>query len=435
MIRLHYRYYLLAMMVLAGTVSFLDRSVFAMAMEALKADLGLSDTQLGFMTGFAFTAFYAVAGVPIARWADRGDRINIASITLGLLGAAVSACGVATSYLQLLGLRACVAVGEAGAVPAGQSLLADSFTRAERPRIMAIYMTFYGFAMVIGFSLGGWAIANYGWRMTFAILGVPALMVAALMKATLREPRRNETHISCPESPGIVSVMSTLWAKKSFRHLGLSFCINFFFSLGATQWLAAFFIRSHNMDLTQLGLWLAVIWAVCGTTGSIAGGALASRLAPNDEAKQLRAVSYMLVVSFVAAILLYLAPNPYVALASYGAMLVFTSLGNGPVFASLQCLAPEEMRSTALAAILLFSNLIGFGLGPLAVGLLSDALTAQYGDEALRVALACTCPGFLWVGIHDWLASRTIAEDVQSLEIETGDKSIKQPSGRIVENA
>ena len=157
MLKFQYKNYLLMILMLAGVVSIFDRFVFALVLEPIKSDLDLSDSQLGLMTGIAFAAFYAIAGIPIARWADRGNRITIASLTMGLLGIMLALCGMVSNFFQLLLARAGVAVGEAGCMPTAQSLLADYFDRAERPQAMAIYFMFYPISMIAGYLVGGLA--------------------------------------------------------------------------------------------------------------------------------------------------------------------------------------------------------------------------------------------------------------------------------------
>ena len=167
MFKISYKNYLLALLILAGVVATFERFVFSLVLEPIKHELLLSDSQLGLMTGIAFSAFYAVAGIPIARWADRGNRTTIIALATGLLGVMVSLCGMVAGFFQLLLVRAGVAVGEAGIVPAAQSLLSDYYDRAERPRALALFITFYSISMIVGYLLGGALVESLGWRMTF----------------------------------------------------------------------------------------------------------------------------------------------------------------------------------------------------------------------------------------------------------------------------
>lgn len=191
-----------------------------------KIDLDLTDTQLGFLTGIAFALFYSVMGIPMARWADRGNRVTVITMTTALWSAAVALCGAAGSFVQLLLIRIGVAVGEAGCVPPAHSLIADTFTRTERPRAVARYMLGMPLSFVIGYFPAGWLNELYGWRITFMLLGVPGIALAVLARCTLREPRQRNSvaqiDADTAAQPKLAEVLATLWANITFRHLLLS---------------------------------------------------------------------------------------------------------------------------------------------------------------------------------------------------------------------
>ena len=185
-----YRNYLLAVLTVIALFNYVDRTALGLVLQNIKTDLQLSDTQLGFLSGIAFALFYSVMGVPIARWADRGNRVTIITLTTALWSVAVALCGVATSFTQLLLTRVAVAVGEAGCIPPAFSLIADYFNRGERPRASAIYGLAGVFSAVIGYFVAGWLNEFYGWRVTFVCMGAPGVALALLAWFTLREPRR-----------------------------------------------------------------------------------------------------------------------------------------------------------------------------------------------------------------------------------------------------
>lgn len=425
-----YKNYLLAVLVLAGVVSVFDRFVFALAMEPIKQDLDLSDTQLGLMTGIAFAAFYAVAGIPIARWADRGNRVTISALAMGLLGAMLSLCGLVTNFFQLLLVRSGVAVGEAGHMPAAQSLLADYFDRSERPQAMAILLMFYPISMIVGYLIGGWLVESFGWRSTFVMLGVPGVLVAILVKFTLREPRLAQPIEKGLEQPPFTEVLQVLWQKITFRHLLLSFCISHFFIMGTSQWLATFFIRNHGMAPAELGAWLALSWGVCGVLGNYLGGYFATHHAARNEKLQMRSLALVMIVFGFVSVVIYLAPNQFVALLFVAISALVGSLVNGPLFSAFQNLVDDRMRSVTIALVFLFANLIGFGLGPLALGFLSDVLNPTFGQESLRYALALFCPGVFWVAVHYWKAGNTIEADINAMELGLGPSVVKIPESK-----
>lgn len=414
-----YRAYLLTLLLIILAFNFVDRLALGLVMQQIKTDLRLSDTQLGLLTGFAFAVFYAVMGIPIARWADRGNRITIITLTTALWSAMVALCGAASSFLQLLLIRIGVAVGEAGAIPPAHSLLADNFTRAERPRAMGIYMLGIPLSSFIGYFLAGWLNQLYGWRMMFVLLGLPGVVLAMLARLTLREPRRTgfaaDHGISgATAPPSMREVLVTLWRIPAFRHMLLVFSVLFFFNTGITQWLPTFFIRVHGMKTGELGTWFTLAFGLSGLVGIYSGGALASRFAPNNERLQLRVVVLLFLVLLILRPIAFLMPSTIGAFALMVPANLMIYLSDGPLFAIVQSLVPDRMRAMSIALIYLCANLIGLGLGPLAVGALSDAYQSWAGEESLRYALVTLCPGYLWAMWHLWRASQTVTRDLAS---------------------
>jgi MFS transporter, Spinster family, sphingosine-1-phosphate transporter len=401
--------------------NYLDRVALGLLLQDIKIDLSLSDTQLGLLTGIAFALFYAVMGVPIARWSDRGNRVTIISLTTALWGAAVALCAAATSFVHLLLIRIVIGIGEAGCKPPAMSLISDYFDRAERPRAVSRYLLGSSAAWVIGYFSAGWLNEIYGWRMTFVILGLPGVALSLLAYVTLKEPRlanrasggpivSAESKPSMPSlpPPTLREVFGTLWGSATFRHLLFCFSLVSFFSNGISLWLPAFFVRSYGLETGELGSWLAVIVGLGGIAGTYLGGEFASRLAPSNERLQLMGIGVMYAILAVFKAGVYMAPNYYIAFLVLAVQVIFGALGNGPIYAATQTLVPERMRAMSIAIILFASNLIGVGFGPLAAGMLSDALHPAFGDESLRYALLTLCPGYLWAGWHAICASRTV---------------------------
>jgi MFS transporter, Spinster family, sphingosine-1-phosphate transporter len=418
-----YRSYLLALLTGILMFNFVDRFALGLILQDIKADLLLSDTQLGVLTGIAFALFYSVMGLPIARWADRGDRVTITSLTCLLWSGAVALCGAATSFAQLLLIRVGVAVGEAGAFAPGLSLISDHYCRAERPRAVALYALGGPLSAVVGYLVAGWLSELYGWRAMFVLLGVPGLLLAALARFTLQDPRRaaSASFTTGPDDspqPSVKEVCASLGSNATFRHLLLCLAVLFFFIYGVVQWQPSFFIRSHGFTSAQVGTAFALIYGGAGLLGTYLGGELASRYAARNEALQLRAIIVAMAACAVLSTAVYVVSSPYVALALIGAANIAQYAVNGPLYATLQTLVPRRMRALSVALVLLFANLIGMGLGPLATGALSDAVRPWAGEESLRYALVMLSPGYLWVGWHAWRASRTVARDLGALEHE-----------------
>jgi MFS family permease len=424
-----YKNYLLILLMAIFALNNVDRLALGIVLQDIKNDFNLTDTQLGFLSGIAFALFYSVMGLPISRWADRGNRVMIISLTTAMWSAAVALCGTATSFLQLLLIRIAVGVGEAGCIPPAHSLIADYFSRAERPRAVARYLLGAPVGLTIGYFVAGWLNELYGWRATFTILGLPGLAFAALAWFSLTEPRRMktataavdappQTALSLPAEASFKAVCVTLWSKAAFRHLLFCFSVWFFFAYGILQWQPAFFIRSYGLQTGELGTWFSMVYGIGGGLGVYLGGELAARYAAGNERLQLTACAFASSLFAVLTAGAFLAPNHYLAFAALTLGALGGNMAQGPMLATIQTLVPARMRATSVALVYLFANLIGMGLGPLAAGALSDALRPWFGVESLRYALVILCPGYFWVSWHLWCASRTVEQDLAATQIE-----------------
>lgn len=285
-----YTNYLLALLMVILAFNFVDRLALGLLLQNIKIDLRLSDTQLGFLSGMAFFFFYSVMGIPIARLADRGNRVTIISLCAGIWSVLVVACGLAGSFVQLFAIRTGVAIGEAGCLPTSFSLISDNFTRAERPRASAKYTLGVSLGFLLGFFPAGWLNQAYGWRVTFMVMGLPGLVLALLARFTLREPRLGElksrsgnfrtsvTQQADRREQSLLEVCRVLWKISSFKHLLVGYCVLFFFQAGLLQWQPTFFVRSFGLKSGELGTWLALMYGVGGLFGTYAGGVLATRV-------------------------------------------------------------------------------------------------------------------------------------------------------------
>jgi len=407
---------LLCLLTLVSAFNAVESLILGLALQDIKVELSLTDTRLGLLSGIAFALFYSVMGIPIARWADRGNRAAVISITTALWGIAVTLCGRAQSFVQLAVTRVGVAVGECGIGPTAQSLIGDWYPREELPRAVATYMLGSPLSYLIGYFLGGWLNDCVGWRKTFMIIGIVGMALAALSLVLLEEPRQGRTG-RVTVSPGqmsLTAVASTLWTNRTFRHVLACFSVMYFFGAGTGSWQPTFFVRAFGLSTSELGIWLAIILGAGGMLGMYLGGAWAARKAANNEQLQLKVMAVAFVTFAIALSVAYLATHLYLSLAC----LAFASMGAnaamGPLFAALQNLVPERMRAVAIAIVFLFANLIGAGLGPLAVGWLSDMLRPWTGEQSLRYALVSMCPGYLWAAWHCWRSSLTVGHDLQA---------------------
>ena len=414
-----YRAYMLGLLTIILALNYVDRHVLAILLQDIKIDLSLSDTQLGLLTGIAFAFFYAIMGIPIARWADTGNRVTIIGVTTTLWSIMVVLSGMASNFIFLLLARVGVAVGEAGCMPPANSLIPEYFSRAERPRATAIYMLGTGLSIIIGFIGGGLLNELYGWRWTFILIGLPGIFLGILALLTLREPRLNreiET-ASLPESrnSSIKDVLAHLGKNSTFCHLVATVTIFIFFGNGIFLWLPSFFIRIHGMSTADVGVWMALVVGGASVIGIYFGGVLASRFAAGNEALQFKVMAIVVSAFSIISILTYLVPNKGIALLLMGLGILPATGVNGPLIASIQSLVDPKMRAMAIAILYFVANLIGLGFGPLAIGFISDSLVAEFGASSLKYALILFSPGYMWAGLHLWLASQRVEQDMQRL--------------------
>ena len=211
--------------------------------------------------------------------------------------------------------------------------------------------------------------------------------------------------------------MITLWQQHSFRHGGMAFCLASFFGIGIAQWLPTFFIRSYGMEISEIGAWFALTWGVGGMLGTYLGGALVSRYAVHKEALQMRVLALICGICGTMYVMVYLSANKYSAVAFMAIIATLFAMFTASVFSMIQSLVTDRMRSVALAVTFLLANLIGFGFGPVAVGVISDLLAPRFGQESLRYALMLFSPSYLWLAYHYWKAGSTIENDIRQVEL------------------
>lgn len=409
-----YKRYVLGILTLVYTLNYVDRGLIILLLEPIKNDLMLSDTQLGFLTGIAFGLFYATLGLPIARWADRGNRVTITSIAIGSWGVTVMLCVFVQNFTGLVLARIAAAIGESGCMPPTYSLLGDYFHSArERARAMTTYSLAGPLASLLSYTAGGWLNEHLGWRMTFFAMGLPGLLLAVAVRATVVEPRVN--YGSEGTSVGrsqMRSVLQTLWRQPSTRHLSLALILLFTMGMGLGPWYAAFMMRNHGVGTVELGVWFGAIFGLGGIAGIWSGGYVASRWFAEDERAQLR-LSALVVLSLVPCFVLFLlAPGKTLALLALVPLVMAFGAFLGPTYALMQRLVVSDSRATTLAVVMLIANLIGMGIGPQVVGVLSDALKPAFGSESLRYAMLGMSFIAIWAASHYWRAGQTVRLDL-----------------------
>ena len=408
-------YYALGVLTVVYSFNFIDRQLLAILQESIKAELSLSDGQLGLLTGFAFAVFYVTAGIPIARWADHSNRRNIVALSLTIWSGMTALSGMVQNYGQLLAARVGVGVGEAGGSPPSHSMISDIFSPQRRASALGFYSMGVNIGILFGFLLGGWLNEFFGWRVAFMVVGIPGVLLAMIVRWTVAEPIRglSDNKLVVSESTSFRGVLKVLWASKAFRHIGMGAALNAFVGYSTSNWTASFMIRSHGMSTGELGTWLALIIGFGGAIGVFSGGLLADRLAGRDKRWYvwLPALAGLIALPFIVSV--YLVEGRYTALMCMLVPAVMSNVYLGTSIATTHGLVGMRMRAMASAIFFFILNIIGLGAGPWSVGMLSDYLSASQGTESLRYAMLYLLPVVsFWSLCHFYLAAKTLREDL-----------------------
>lgn len=420
-----YRWYVVWLLFFVYVLNFVDRQIMVVLMEPLRMEFGFSDKQLGLLGGLAFALLYSTLGIPIARLADRSNRVNIISISIFVWSLATALTGLARNFTQLLIARVAVGIGEAGCSPPAYSILADYFSKEKRTTAFSIYsMGIYG-GVFIGYLVGALVAEYYGWRAAFWVLGVPGILLAIVVKVTLREPVRGgaESRNVHVDVPPIRQVLSGLVSKSCFRHLAIAAALHAFVGYGVNGFHPAFLIRTHQFSVAEVGMILSLVSAVAGIGGTWLGGYLADRFSNrrNDVRWQLWVPAIATLINVPIALMAYLSPDRNAVVGFLFFSLVFGVMYLGPTFATLQRLVTARERALGAALLLLVINLVGLGLGPFLVGFVSDFLNQMFIDagmigsqakaQGLQMALVVMVCVNIWSFIHYMIAARTLQSD------------------------
>ena len=405
---------MLAILVVVYAVNFIDRNILSILLQPIKEELGASDFEMGLLTGFAFAVFYTFAGIPIARLADRGSRRAIMAVGIAFWSLLTALSGAARSFGMLALARIGVGVGEASATPAAHSLISDYFPPERRTRALAIYNVGSSIGILFGLMLGGWLKEALGWRMTFAVVGLPGLLVALGVWLAIPEPRRglSEARADTGEAPGLGETLRFLASQRSYLHVAFAAALYACTGYGLLAWAPTFFVRVHGLGYAEVGWKLGLIIGISSAVGVLVAGALCDRLARRDV-RWLVWIPALSTALFAPGYALFaLAADTDLALLAYIPVNLASAVFAPPSYAIAQGLARLRMRAMASAIMLFVINLIGLGLGPTLVGALSDALEPRFGVESLRYALLLALALTLWGTLHSLLAGRSLARDL-----------------------
>ncbi len=404
-----YPYVVLGVLLVVYVLNYLDRQLVSILAEPIKKELGLTDTQLGLVTGLMFALFYTLFGIPVAWLADRTRRTTIVAIGCGVWSLFTAACGFAGNFVHLALARIGVGVGEAGGVPPSYAILSDYFPAQRRGLAMSLYSLGIPLGTLTGGLYGTFVAAHYGWRAAFIGLAVPGVLIALALPFLVREPTRGglDADAAEPQPPLLTSL--ALFVKSPrlvLVTLGCAFSAVVGYSL--QTWSPAFLMRVQGATLQEVGAYYSPLIAVSVGCGIFGSGWLVDRLSKSS----LKWYPLVPAAAFVIALPLFYAAvsakdwRTSVLLLIIPQGLTFTYLA--PAIAIVQNLVPASRRATTSAMLLFVLNLMAVGCGPLYVGFVSDLAKPQYGVESLRIALYALLPFFV-IGIGaNWLASRKL---------------------------
>lgn len=398
-------------------LNFLDRQIVNILAEPIARDLRLSDTQIGLMTGLAFALFYAILGIPIARYADRptSNRVGLISVSLALWSGMTVLCGMAQNFVQLLLARIGVGVGEAGCTPAAHSLITDTVAPDKRASAIAFYGLGIPIGGLLGMVIGGLLADAYGWRSAFIVVGLPGILMALVVWFMMREPRRDApaTTTAAPRAT-FGEALAEIRASKAFVPLTIAAGSVAFLSYGKGVWTTIFFIRTHGLTPGEVGLWIGLGYGVAGVTGTWLGGWLADRYGKRDARHYLTGPIISMVIAAPLLFWGYSVDDWRVALAILFLPTIANTLYYGPAYACAQSLVGPRARAVAASLIVFAQNLIGLGLGPLFFGFLSDQLKPIAGEDSVRWVLYGAAFLGLVPAFFFWLASRHLNAEMKN---------------------
>lgn len=384
-----YTWYVIGLLSVVNVFNFMDRVALSVLLPYIKADLELSDAQLGLLIGFAFALFYAICGIPIARWADRGTRRNIIAVTLTVWSVMTALCGAAHNFWQLLGARVGVGAGEAGCLPAAQSIICDYVPPERRAVAYAVHSFGLVAGMMVGMALAGWLGELIGWRWTFVVLGLPGIAIAVVVRLTLREPVRGFFDVMEPGAAALPfgATVRQLWHCRTYRLIVLFLLLNGFVVYGLTQWWPSLYARVFGLNLSSVGVYLGLAIGAGQGTGLLIGGLLANKAGRHDARLPLQVGAAAIALSLPIVVVSLFVPSAHASILLVLLAGLLWSVSNGPVVAALYGSVAPAMRATGGALSIFLTSVLGLGLGPLFVGLLSDLLAPSLGVESLRYAL------------------------------------------------
>jgi predicted MFS family arabinose efflux permease len=385
-----HRHYALAVLTLTYFFNFADRQVLSVLLEDIKLEFALSDTQLGLLSGLAFALFYSTLGIPIARLADRANRVKIIASAVAVWSLATAACGLATNFVQLMLARVAVGVGEAGCGPPSHAVLADYYEPDKLSRALGILAAAAPLGAVIGVLLGGFITQYYGWRLAFVVVGLPGLLVALLVYLTVREPKRGQLAQAdvAVERPAFRETFRRLSTNSLFIFVAFGNACAVMMAYVSATWAPPLYRRVYEIGAAEVGVYAAIGVILGAFPGTLAGGWVSDRLIKRDPRWQCWMPALALMISFPILIVAPFSPSVLTATLVFAAGSFLNYMCLGPASALAQTVTHPGERAVAASLFIFLSSGLGIGVGPSLVGFISDSLAPVYGVDSLRYAMA-----------------------------------------------
>ena len=399
-----------------STVGFIDRIVMNVLAVPIQVEFELSDTQVGLLTGLAFAVLNVALGIVVARYAERGHRLSLIAVGTLLWSLATAACGIVTNWVQLLLARIGVGVGEAVGLPATQSVISDYFPPERRATALSVLLLAPPIGAFLGSAGGSWIGQEYGWREAFFVFMIPGLVLALAAWALVAEPPRGRYDAGAGEEvPSLGAVFRRLVGLRSARQLLAGSTIASMVGFGLNSFMAFLLVRKFDFSLAEAGLFAGLLASLPGAISVVAGGRIADWLGARNPAAYARIPGFCLLVAAPIYIIAITQDDVTLLLLLVFVAALFQYTYLGVTFGVFQNLLHPRMRATGTALLNTVYGLIGQGLGPLAVGALSDRLAPEHGTgNGLAYAMAITAALYLWGGAHYLLAARHLRGDLSA---------------------
>ncbi|GGW76557.1 MFS transporter [Alteromonas halophila] len=412
----YYRNYVLFILTLVYAFNFIDRQIIGILSPFIKADLGLDDAQLGWLKGIYFALLYTLVGIPIAWLADRYNRINIIGISLTMWSAFTAASGLAANYLQLALARIGVGIGEAGGSPPAHSIISDLFPKESRAGALAIYSLGIPFGIMLAFFASAFFLKGGAadWRLVMISVGLPGIVLALILKLTVKEPARGKhSRPDTANQPSVWQSVKVLLRIPTWWGMAMGISFGSFGNYAISTWIIDYYVRAfEGLDITQLLIAFGIINGTAYAAGVWLGGVIADKWGAVTRRAYALLPAYALVIG-VPAFYFSLQVNDLWLSVGLLTLLLFTSgMYLGPCFAMAQTLAPINVRAMSTALFFFVLNIIALGGGPTITGIISQALIPAHGEtEALRLALSYLLVPYIGAILVFFWTSRKINHD------------------------